>query len=93
MLFCSILKILCPMFPLRILCHLFTSIGFYPLCLTQHTPKCLMLYRHHLLSIARELLVMGGDSAKDQLRALAEGVRSVMAYVTVCATPSLPCTG
>ena len=28
-----------------------------------------------LLSVARELLVMGGDSAKDQLRALAEGVR------------------
>jgi len=28
-----------------------------------------------LTVVARELLVMGGDSAKDQLRALAEGVR------------------
>ena len=51
-----------------------------------------MLYRHHLLSVSRELLVMGGDSAKDQLRALAEGVcsTSVMVCVTICATPSLP---
>ena len=37
-----------------------------------------ILYWTAVLSITRELLVMGGDSAKDQLRALAEGVCSIV---------------
>lgn len=34
----------------------------------------LILFGQLCLSVARELLVIGGDSAKEQLRALAEGV-------------------